>query len=130
MGVDVDPAGHGGAHLIKRSRVADPGSMVIDQIALELFDLLVCEHFFGKFPDAGIRPVHDLFRRQFFFQHRAAGLDPLERLGMQFDFFALPGDGDQLFNGQLGTIQDNGHLVLLLYRIAKTGSVEPGCPLC
>ena len=101
VGVHVDAPGHGGAHILDGRRVADPGGMVVDQVALELLHLLVVQHDFGKFADAGVDAVHDLVRLELFFQHGPAGLDPLERIGVQFHLFAMPGDAHQFFEGQI-----------------------------
>ena len=82
--VDVDAAGHRGAHVLDRGRLADARRVIVDQVTLELQHLLVGQDDFGKLADAGVGAIHDLARFEFLLQHGAAHLDALQRFGREF----------------------------------------------
>ena len=107
--MDVYPSRHGTAHVFDRCGIADAGGVIVDKILLKFRHLLVGEHDFGEFTDAGVDPVHDFVRRDFRVQHGAATHDALQGLGVQFDRFIVAGDGDKFFDGQAGAVDDDRH---------------------
>ncbi len=82
VSVHIDASGHGGAHVFDGRRIANSGGVVVDQVALELFYLLVIQHDFGKFTDPGIGAIHDFTGFYFFFQHSPAGVDAIDCFGV------------------------------------------------
>jgi hypothetical protein len=100
MRMDIDSPRDRRTNGLHRDRITDPGRMVVYQEALELLHLLVIQHHLGKFSDAGIGPVHDFMGLQFVFEHRPADLDPFQRPRVEFHFFPVACDADQLFDCQ------------------------------
>jgi hypothetical protein len=100
MGVDVDSSSHGSADMLDWRWIANPGGVVVNQVALELLDLLIGQDYFRKLADAGIGAIHNFVSLDFFFQHGTAGFDPLKGRWRQLDWFAKASDLDQFFNGQ------------------------------
>ena len=71
--------------------LADPGRVVVDEVALELLDLLVGQDDLGELADPGVDAVHDLVGGDLLLEHRAAGADPLERLRGELHRLAVRG---------------------------------------
>ena len=85
--------------------------MVVNQVLLEFQDLLIVQDLFRELADAGVGTVHDLFGSQFLFQHRPADLDAFERSRSKRHRFTMAGNGDQFFNGQVGTVEEHSHKI-------------------
>jgi hypothetical protein len=45
----------------------------------------------------------------FLLEHGPAGPDPLNCIGVKFDFFAVAGYADEVFDGKAGTCDDDCH---------------------
>jgi len=113
VGVHVDPADHGAAHVLKGRRIADTRRVIVDQVLLEFLGLIVVQDDLAQLSDAGVDPVHDLLRLDLPLQHGATDLDPLHGVGMQFHLFTVTGDLYDLVDCQSGAIEYDGHWVPL-----------------
>ncbi len=111
MGVDVDAAGHGGAHDLRRRGIADAGRMVVDQRPLEQPDLLVVQHHLGELADPCVGAVHDLVGGELVFEHGAARADALQRPRVELDLLAAARDAQQALDRQRASIKNDGHSV-------------------
>ena len=111
MSVDVDAAGHRGAHNLRRRRLADAGRMVVDQRPLEQLDLLVGQHHLGELADPRVGAVHDLVGGELVFEHGAAHADALQRPRVELDLLAATRNAHQALDCQRASIKNDGHSV-------------------
>ena len=100
VSVNVDARCHSSANVFYWSRITDTGSVVVDQVFLEFFDLIVVKDYFGEFSDAGVDTVHDLARLDRLVEHGAADLDPFQRVPVELDHYVEPGDPFEFLDGQ------------------------------
>jgi len=109
VGVNIDAAGHGSAHIFDGGGITDSCGMIVDQVLLELANLIVVQNDFGEFPDSGVHPVHDFSSLDLLFQKTAAMGDSLESGRVQFHLFAFTGNGHKLLDGEFSTVDFDGH---------------------
>jgi hypothetical protein len=101
MGVDVDPEHHRRADVIRGTGLADTRRVVVYEIALEVSNLLVREDDLRELADAGVDPIHDLASLDALVEKGATVGNPIARVGVQLDGFAVPGDRNDVFDGEI-----------------------------
>ncbi len=108
----VDTGQHRRPHVLDRRRVADPGGMVVDQVALELSDLLVAEHDFRELADPGVDAVHDLAGVDLLLEHAPTGADALDGGRGECHLLAAAGDADDILDREIlaGDLEGHGEL--------------------
>ena len=109
VGVDVDPASHGGAYVFDRRRVANSRRMIIDEVLLKFLYLFFREDFFRELADTGVRAIHNLFIGKFFLQHGATDLDAFQCVGAQLDFLVIACNCSEFFDRKSRTVEGDGH---------------------
>jgi hypothetical protein len=65
---------------------------------------------FGQLADPGVDAVHDLPLLDLVLQQSAALVDPCLGFGRKLNLLVLPGDLNDLFDGQAMPVNDDGHV--------------------
>ena len=109
VAVDADAAEDGRPDDVLGQRLPVAGGMAVDEIALVFLDLVLGEDDAGQLADAGVDAVHDLSFLDLVFEHGPALFDALPGLGGKGDGFVGSGDPDDILDGQVLSVQDDGH---------------------
>jgi hypothetical protein len=99
----------GVVHMLDRRGLADTRGVVVDEVALELFDLLVGKHHLGELADPGVDPVHDLVGDDLLLEHRATSRDALARVGRKLDLVAVARNPHHVLDLQMLSVEPHRH---------------------